>query len=342
MRILYFLFVSKKTQMKKLTHILLIASILPISTFGQLKGTFYTIDKSHSHLGFKIRHIGFGAVRGDFNQYEGMIYMDGDDISTLSASITIETSSITSGLTGRDGILRNEFFQTEKYPYLTFSSTNVKQTNNQYYMVGDLTIGGKTIEVEIPFELVAPPTKDQFEHIRIALAGEFTINRRDYEIYYRGVEFWDNIITDEVEIEIEVGARDYNSLDTVFPFRENSIGRVLFETYQDGGIKAATNKATMIMENQDDYITSLSQMLRGATHLAQHNEIGGAIELLDLGIKIFPEMIPEDKAEFIARKAKYYAYLGNYKESAKTVKASLKLYPVGTLAQEVLKQVRNR
>lgn len=330
--------------MKKLTYILLIASILPNSTFGQLKGVFYTIDKSHSHIGFKIRHIGFGAVRGDFDQYEGMIYFDGNDIFSLSASITIETSSITTGQrqTGRDGILRNEFFQTEKYPYLTFSSTYIKQTNNQYYMLGNLTIGSKTKEVEIPFELVAPPTKDQFEHIRIAFDGELAINRRDYEIYYRGNDFWDNIITDEVEIEIEVGARDYNSLDTVFPFRENSIGRVLFKAYQVGGIEAATSKATMIMENQDDYITSLSQMLRGATHLAQHNEIGGAIELLDLGIKIFPEMMPEDKAEFIARKAKYYAYQGNYEKSEKTAKASLKLYPVGTLAQEVLKQVRNR
>ena len=81
-------------------------------------------------------------------------YCTQHDIYKTSASLTIDVESIDSGAGGRDGVLKKYFFEVEKYPHLTFTSTGVEQ-RDQLYLKGELRIGAVTRAVEIPFELLS-------------------------------------------------------------------------------------------------------------------------------------------------------------------------------------------
>ena len=330
---------GKKSDMKSWRLTLSIVVFIQYLSFAQLPGDFYKIDVSHSLLQFKIQHVGFGGVTGNFNDYSGVIYLNPDNLLETSASVIISVESIDTR-SARDANLREYFFQAEKNPYLTFYSIGTIQKEEQYFLQGNLTVGEVTKVVDIPFTLDAGPIKDQFKHIRIALSGGFTINRKDYGIYYRTVDFWDNIIADSVFIELEIGAKIYNSIETVFPFRENSIGRLCYEAYQEGGIEAAQKKATEVLADPENHLISVGQMIRGVTHLAQSGNTEGALELLDLGILLYEkDMKPGDKAKFLSVKAKHLAKLGRYTESRKNAEDALKDDSLNVLALEVLKQV---
>ncbi len=316
--------------------IVLIAAISSGLTFAQLPGDFYTIDASHSTLMFKARHIGGGSVVGRFDAYEGTIYFDPSDLSATSASLIAEARSINTNGGFRDTILVKEFFQADLYPYVTFESTGSRIEGGQYFLNGNLSMGSFTKEVEIPFEHISGPSKDQFSHFRITLNGDLTVDRTDYDLKYRSNDFWDGIVADEVKIEIESGARVYNSLETIFPFRENSIGRIAFDAYQEGGSDLMRKKVEEVLADPENYITNNNQLLRGATHLAQSNEIAAAIDLIDLGIEKI-EMVDEWKSEFLARKSKYYLQMGKSKQAAQFSKEALELNP-NSLAKEVLKK----
>ena len=58
------------------------------------EATSYEVDKSHSEVGFKVRHLGIANVRGSFGDYEATLAMDGNDLSTLTATATIQVASI--------------------------------------------------------------------------------------------------------------------------------------------------------------------------------------------------------------------------------------------------------
>ncbi len=316
----------------------MIAVIGYSTSTAQVSGDFYSIDASHSTLLFKARHIGGGSVIGRFDSYEGTIYFDPTDLTSISASLIAEAKSINTNGGFRDTVLVKEFFQADLHPYVIFESTGSKVEGKQYYLLGNLTMGAFTKQVEIPFEYISGPTKDQFSHFRITLGGELKLNREDYDLKYRSNDFWDGIVANEVKIEIESGARIYNSLETVFPFRENSIGRLAFEAFQEGGLAKMKQKVNEILANPENYITSKSQVLRGATHLVQSEKVSAAIELLDLGISKI-EMNNEWKAEFLARKSKYYLRLNKVKEAAKFSKEAVALFP-NSLAKEVSKKIK--
>lgn len=312
---------------------------------AQLKGDFYTIDRSHSLIQFKVEHMGFSSVRGNFNNYSGMIYFNPNNILETSTTLIIKAGTIDTR-SARDANLTKYFFETEKYPLITFYSTNMIVKNEQYFLVGNLTIRDVTKMVEIPFKHKSGPIKDQFEHIRIAFTGSLTINRMDYDIYYRTCEtcVWDNLISKDIFIEIEPSAKIYNSNGTIFTFRENSIGRMCFEAYEKGGIEAAKIASKEVLNDPSNYLISHAQMRRGASALAQ--ETGnrkGALELLDLGISIFEnDMKPGDLAKFLSQKARHYALMGDYVNSIQYAKEALQDDPQNSLALEVLKQVTNK
>lgn len=67
----------------------------------------FTIDPQHSRLGFTVRHMGFSKVRGNFEQFEGVVRMAPDQLETLEAEVTVQTDSITTGTEDRDEHLRS-------------------------------------------------------------------------------------------------------------------------------------------------------------------------------------------------------------------------------------------
>ena len=149
--------------------------------FAPIPAGEFRIDPAHSVLAFAIKHNEIALVRGRFRDFSGKINYDDKDITKSSVEITAKIESINTGVDRRDAHLRTaDFFDAAKYPEMTFKSTRVeKKRDNQYVLHGDLTLRGITKPVAIPFTL-AGAIKDGQGNTRFGVAGQTTINRRDF------------------------------------------------------------------------------------------------------------------------------------------------------------------
>ena len=88
----------------------------------------YTLDVSHTRLGFSARHAMVTTVRGQFQDYTGHAHIDTANPAASKVEVTIQAGSIDTGNADRDGHLGSaDFFDVENNPELTFVSTEVER-----------------------------------------------------------------------------------------------------------------------------------------------------------------------------------------------------------------------
>ena len=168
----------------------------------------YTIDPTHSRIGFVARHAMVTKVRGSFNEFDGTGTFDADDPTTASLQLTIKANSIDTRNPDRDAHLRsNDFFDMDTYPEISFVSTAVEQTGGDTYRVtGDLTIKAVTKPVTVDFEYTGTAV-DPYGNTRIGLDGTTTVNRKDWGVNWNAaLEAGGVLVSEKVTLEFEVSA----------------------------------------------------------------------------------------------------------------------------------------
>ncbi len=168
----------------------------------------YTIDPSHSRIGFVARHAMVTKVRGSFNDFEGNGFFDPESPSSISLELTIQASSIDTRSEDRDSHLRsNDFLDMENYPQIEFVSTDVARVDEDVYRVtGDLTIKGVTRPVTVDFAYTGAAV-DPYGNQRIGFEGATTINRKDWGVNWNAtLEAGGVLVGEKVGLEFEVSA----------------------------------------------------------------------------------------------------------------------------------------
>ena len=176
---------------------------VPTTTTGA-----YTIDPTHSRIGFVARHAMVTKVRGSFNEFEGTGHFDAEDPSKSKAQLTIKAASIDTRNADRDAHLRsNEFFDMAQYPEITFDSTAVEAVDAETFrVIGDLTIKGVTKPVTVDFEYTGTAV-DPYGNQRIGFEGSTTVNRKDYGVSWNAaLETGGVLVGEKVTLEFEVSA----------------------------------------------------------------------------------------------------------------------------------------
>jgi polyisoprenoid-binding protein YceI len=174
-------------------------------TTPTITGT-YTIDPSHTRIGFVARHAMVTKVRGSFNNFAGTVTADQDDLAAARVKLVIQAESIDTRNADRDQHLRsNDFLAMTEHPEIRFVSTDVRQTGeSELTLAGDLTIRGITRQVTIPFEYQGAAT-DPFGNLRFGFEGSTTINRKDFGVSWNAaLETGGFLVSDKVELEFEV------------------------------------------------------------------------------------------------------------------------------------------
>jgi polyisoprenoid-binding protein YceI len=148
----------------------------------------YEMDRSHSSIGFSVRHFGVSNVRGEFKDYWLTLWLEEENLANSSVTVSIDAASISTDHEQRDQHLKSgDFLDVENHPTITFSSKKMQANDDGEFMVtGDLTIGGVTREVEMPVTL-AGPLKDPLGMMRVGIEGALTIDRQDYGISWSRV-----------------------------------------------------------------------------------------------------------------------------------------------------------
>jgi polyisoprenoid-binding protein YceI len=172
-----------------------------------LSGT-YTLDPSHSRVGFVARHAMVAKVRGSFDEVTGSATIDGANPAASSLEVTIQAASIDTRSEGRDQHLRSaDFFDVENHPTITFVGTGCEITDDTTVEVtGDLTIRGVTRSVTVPFEF-GGAVIDAYGNQRIGFEGSVVVNRKDWDLTWNvALEAGGVVVGDKVTLEIEVSA----------------------------------------------------------------------------------------------------------------------------------------
>lgn len=177
------------------------------ATAEALAGT-WTIDPSHSSLGFTARHAMVTNVRGSFDEVEGTGTLDLTSPSNSTVTVVMKSASINTGSADRDGHLRSaDFFDTETYPELRFVSTSVERADADTLRVsGDLTIKDVTRPVAIDFEFTGVAT-DPFGNQRAGFEGSTTINRKDWGLEWNAaLETGGVLVSEKIKLALDISA----------------------------------------------------------------------------------------------------------------------------------------
>lgn len=168
----------------------------------------YSLDKAHSFVGFKVRHMGLIEVPGFFRDFSGNVNFDAADMTKSTVEFTAKATSVDTGVSGRDNHLRTkDFFEVEKYPDITFKSTKVAKKGKSWLVTGDFTMKGVTKSITFPFDIVGWVDATDKAGAKMGIAAETTINRRDYGINYgQNLPSGVPALSDDVKIVLQIEA----------------------------------------------------------------------------------------------------------------------------------------
>ena len=170
----------------------------------------WTIDASHSKVGFSVRHF-FTPVNGAFDAYEADIRFSPDDLAGSSINVTIDVTSINTANERRDGHLMSaDFFDAETWGTITFASSEIVSAGgNDFVAKGELTMRDVTRSVDLPFTLLGVMEHPFRPGTQLAgIVSSMTLNRNDYGV---GTGDWaaTAVVGDEVTVDINL---ELNSL----------------------------------------------------------------------------------------------------------------------------------
>ena len=191
---------------KALVQALSLALLLPglSLTAAAADPVVYKVDPDHSGVGFTIRHF-ISNVSGRFKDFDGTIKYDKANPAASSVSFTVQAKSVDTDNDDRDNHLRTpDFFDAEKFPTWTFSSTSVKAMDaDTLEVTGDLTIKGVTRKVTIPVDVLGSVKTPRGE--KAGFETSFKLDRKEYGITWnRALDTGGAVLGDSVNVTISI------------------------------------------------------------------------------------------------------------------------------------------
>jgi polyisoprenoid-binding protein YceI len=164
----------------------------------------WAIDNAHSTVEFIVRHLGLSNVRGRFSTFDAKLLV-GDDLNSSSISATIDLTSVDTNNADRDAHLKGtDFFNADNHPTMTFTSTSITGSGDEYKVVGDLVINGVSKPVTLDVEFNGTEKNPFTGAATVGFSAKAEIKRSDFKIDFQvplgGDKF---LVSDKVRIELE-------------------------------------------------------------------------------------------------------------------------------------------
>ncbi len=183
----------------------LLSLVLLLPTLAAAEPVTYKVDADHSGVGFSIRHF-VSNVSGRFRDFDGVIKYDKANPAASSVEFTVKAASIDTANNDRDEHLRSkDFFDVQKFPTLTFTSTKVVAKDaNTLDVTGNLTMHGVTKPITIPVTLLGTVKTPKGE--KAGFETNFKVDRKEYGITWNNVMDSGPVLGDDVKVNIEIEA----------------------------------------------------------------------------------------------------------------------------------------
>jgi polyisoprenoid-binding protein YceI len=169
---------------KTLAKILIPALALSVASM-QASAADYVVDTegAHAFIQFKIQHLGYSWLLGNFREFEGKFSYDANKVQDTKIALTVNTTSLDSNHAERDKHLKGKHFLNVKdFPEATFVSTKVEvKDGKQSVLHGDLTLHGVTKNIAIDVTEIGGG-KDPWGGYRQGFEGKTTFALADFGI----------------------------------------------------------------------------------------------------------------------------------------------------------------
>jgi polyisoprenoid-binding protein YceI len=159
-------------------------------------------DKAHSSVDFTILHMGLSNVHGHFGNIGGSITLDEADVSKSKVNVTIDVTTVDTGVSMRDNDLKSEnFFDVAKFPTATFESTSVAKSGNGLTVSGNLTLHGVTKPVVLQVEGPTGPIPGMDKKPHPGFSASTIVSRTAFGL---GTKYPSSMLGDDVKLNIDL------------------------------------------------------------------------------------------------------------------------------------------
>lgn len=160
----------------------------------------YTVDPSHTLVGFRVNHFGFNDYFGIFGDSTGTLEIDPANLSAAKVDITIPVNKLTTASAGLTRHMNSaDFFETETHPTARFVSTKVTVDGNAAKIDGNLTIKGITKPIVLDASFTGVGNNPFNKKLTVGFEADTLIKRSDF-----GVKGAIPLVSDEVQLGITV------------------------------------------------------------------------------------------------------------------------------------------
>ncbi|MCP3101159.1 YceI family protein [Myxococcus sp. K15C18031901] len=170
-------------------------------------GATWDIDPAHSSAEFAVKHMMVSNVKGSFTIKSGAINLDDKDITKSTVDATLDAATVNTGNAKRDEHLRApDFFDTAKFPTITFKSTKVEKAGEgKLKVTGNLTMHGVTKPVVLDVTGPSKESKDPWGNTRTGVEATTKLNRKDFGLTYNAaLETGGVAVSEEVNVTLDL------------------------------------------------------------------------------------------------------------------------------------------
>lgn len=168
----------------------------------------WEIDPFHTLVEFSVVHLKINIVKGRFKEVRGSLHLDIQHPENSWVKAQVNTASIDTGVSARDGHLRSaDFFEAVKYPTILFESTSVEQTGETTGIVtGNLTLHGVTRAVTFQAKFTGYTRDAETRGWRVGLTATTVVDRRNFDMYFNNRVEGVAMVGNEARIKLYIEA----------------------------------------------------------------------------------------------------------------------------------------
>ena len=165
----------------------------------------FIIDKLHSEIEFKVKHLMISTVTGRFTDFDAEIISDTEDFTDAQITFDANVDSITTNIADRDNHLKSaDFFDAENFPKISFKSSSISKPDDEYYVVGLISIHGVEKEVILKGYYNGNDV-DLYGNTKYGFELRGTIKRSDFGLSFNAVtDKGGLLVSDDVILNVSV------------------------------------------------------------------------------------------------------------------------------------------
>lgn len=175
--------------------------------FALTNETKLVVEPNHSTIEFSVPiSSGLTRITGKFTDFNIEIRYIEKDMTKSLVSARIKTASVNTGIPARDEDLKTkDFFETEKFPEITFDSDSIVKVDEGFIAYGKFQMHGITKVIALPFKITGQHSDDV-----VGFTSRYTLKRSDFGV---GTAFKhttdDNFIANEIGVEIDFWTKKF-------------------------------------------------------------------------------------------------------------------------------------